>query len=125
MRPDALLRDRFGLTLLSSAAVFFAAIALFWPVRIDAWDQSGFQITCGDGSVADYAQATTADHETRNPMHRTTTEHATDYVGDCQSAIWWRRGWTVPLALLGVVGLLTALLNRGPRPHDTDENSGQ
>jgi hypothetical protein len=116
MRPDALLRDRFGLSLLSSAAVLFAAIALFWPVRLDAWDQSGFRISCGDGAVADYAQATTADHEIRKQPHLPTSEQATDYVGDCQSATWWRRGWTVPLALLGVVGLLTALLSHGGRP---------
>jgi hypothetical protein len=125
MRPDALLRDRFALSLIASAAVFFAAIALFWPVRIDAWDQSGFQISCGDGAVADYAQAASADHETRTPPRGPTPQHATDYVGDCQAAIWWRRGWTVPLALLGTVGLLTALLNPGPRPHGTDSDSDQ
>jgi hypothetical protein len=125
MRPDAVLRDRFGLTLLSSTVVFFAVIALCWPVRLDVWDQSGFQISCGDGAVADYAQAASADHDARKPPHGPTPEHATDYVGDCQSAIWWRRGWTVPLAFFGVVGLLTALLDRGRRSHDTDAASDQ
>jgi hypothetical protein len=125
MRPDALLRDRFGLSLLSSAAVFFAVIALFWSVRLDVWDQSGFQISCGDGAVADYAQAASADRETRKPPHGLTPERATDYVGECQSATWWRRGWTVPLALLGVFGLLTAVLSHGRRPHDTDAASDQ
>jgi hypothetical protein len=125
MRPNFLLRDRFGLSLLSAAAVIFAVITLCWPVRLDVWDQSGFQISCGDGAVADYAQAATVDHETRNPLHGPTPKRATDYVGDCQSAIWWRRGWTAPLAIVGVVGLLTALLDRGRRPHDADAASDQ
>ncbi len=116
MSPDTLLRNRFNLSLLSSAVVIVAVIALFLPVRLDAWDQYGFQISCGDGAVADYAQATIVDQETRQHAPGQTTKRATDYVGACQSETWWRRGWTVPLATLGIFGLLTALLDRARRP---------
>lgn len=118
MSSDKLLRNRFGLALVSSAVLALAAIALLWPIALDHWDQYGFRIACGNGASTEYTQAAAADQENRNAVQGQATERATDYVGDCRSATWWRRGWTAPLAILGIVGLVIPLRDHRRRRHD-------
>jgi hypothetical protein len=118
MRPAAILRNRMGLTLVASTAVFIGVLALFWPVHLDDYDQYGFRIGCGDGAVADYEQAKSADRQASKSLQQQTPERGTDRVGDCRSATRWRRGWAAPVAVLGIAGLLTALLDRERRPRD-------
>lgn len=36
----------------------------------------------------------------------------TDYIGDCRSALWTRRAWTIPLTVVGAVALLGAVAVR-------------
>ncbi len=67
-------------------------LALNFPVFLDAFDQYGFQIKCGTGYATDVTQAAAA-----------AGEHS--YVDQCETAMLVRRLWTIPLALIGSVGL--------------------
>jgi len=75
-------------------------LAMAFPVYIDDFDQYGWQIKCGTAYVGDLTQAA-ASHPPGNPDAETT------YVADCESALLFRRLWTVPLvAIAGIVGLI-------------------
>jgi hypothetical protein len=45
----------------------------------------------------------------------------TDYVAQCQSSVSQRRAWSIPLAVIGVIGVAGAMLvgNRGSVRSDT------
>jgi hypothetical protein len=96
----ALLRDRVVLALVAVAILVTGLFALYLPTALDDYDKWGFRITCGSALSADYEQAATADAHAAG---------AGDYADQCQSAIWWRRGWASTLVLIGV-GLSIALL---------------
>jgi hypothetical protein len=65
--------------------------ALSFPVFLDAYDPWGSQVNCGRGFSADLAQAMVADQ----------TQPAARYVDECNSALAFRRAWTIPLATIG------------------------
>ena len=86
------------LFLVSLALIAGGLLALNFPVFSDAYDQWGWQIKCGTGFGNDLAQA-----------HAAMQSGATDVVGQCESALTFRRAWAIPL-LTGGWLLLTALL---------------
>jgi hypothetical protein len=95
------------------ALVGAGALALRFPVFIDAYDQWGWQVNCGNGFNANLTQATVADNGGVDPQAGTPTPahtppHDSAYVEQCQRALTVRRAWTVPLAGVGIV-LLTAM----------------
>ncbi|OBH53548.1 hypothetical protein [Mycobacterium sp. E2479] len=79
--------------LIVSAAVLLLAgglLALCFPVFIDAFDQFGWQVKCGNGFVAELIQASSAVGTASNK-----------YVDQCNSALMVRRLWAIPMAVLG------------------------
>lgn len=64
-------------------------LALYFPVFIDAFDQFGWQVKCGNGFTAELTQASSAAGAARN------------YVDQCNSALMVRRLWAIPTAALG------------------------
>lgn len=72
--------------------------ALRFPVFIDHYDQWGWQVFCGSGFVADLTQARDA-----------AALDGTDLVGACESALLFRRAWTVPLVLAGALAVMAVL----------------
>jgi hypothetical protein len=64
-------------------------LALYFPVFIDAFDQFGWQVKCGNGFASELTQAATAAGKARN------------YVDQCNSALMVRRLWAIPTAALG------------------------
>ena len=94
-----------------AAAVVFLAVGLFalrFPVFIDAYDQFGWQVKCGNGFTTDLTQASNADNKQ--------TDHQTDYVGHCNDALLIRRAWAIPAAALG--GLTLTWLAAAVLTHD-------
>ncbi|GFG52780.1 hypothetical protein [Mycolicibacterium agri] len=86
----------FYLGVVGLAMIGVGLLALNFPVFIDAFDQFGFQIKCGNGYFANLSQA----------------QEATggDYVGQCENALMWRRLWTIPLVAIGAVILAVIIL---------------
>ncbi|MEB4209316.1 hypothetical protein [Mycobacterium sp. 94-17] len=76
----------FAAALLLAGGLF----ALYYPVFIDAYDQFGWQIKCGNGFAADLAQAS-----------RALSTAGDNVVGRCDSALIARRLWAIPMAVLG------------------------
>jgi hypothetical protein len=107
------MRDRFTLALVAAAMVGVGFLGLYWPTSLDDFDQWGFRITCGTGFAADYSQAGTADAAATG-----TSSAQPDYVGQCRSAIWVRRGWTATLMSIGVALSIALLLNSRDRVDD-------
>jgi hypothetical protein len=95
MNGIGVLRDRFSLGLMAMVVVGVGAVMLCWPVRLDAHDRWGFQISCGSGLGSDDGQATAA---------RDDAEGARDYVDGCHSAVLQRRVWAATLVTLGGAG---------------------
>src|SRR5581483_860527 len=78
-------------------------LALYFPVFIDAFDQFGWQVKCGNGFASELTQAATAAGKARN------------YVDQCNSALMVRRLWAITTAALGGVTLAGCGGGR-PRP---------
>lgn len=113
-----LLRDRFVIGLLATAAIALGIFALLYPVRLDAHDRWGAQIVCGTGIVSDHAQAETTGGVgfPDGALVLDPTVH-TDYVARCDAATWWRRGWAVTLIVPGAV--VSAVLLRASHRRET------
>ena len=79
-----------------AAVVFLVGglFALHLPVFIDAYDQYGWQVKCGNGFTADLTQASKAVGTT-----------SINYVGSCNDALTVRRSWAIPAAVLGGMAL--------------------
>ncbi|MEE2851162.1 MAG: hypothetical protein VX424_00700 [Actinomycetota bacterium] len=75
----------FGAVLLLAGGTF----ALYFPVFIDAFDQFGWQVKCGNGFTTELTQASNAAGTAHN------------YVDRCESALMVRRLWAIPTAALG------------------------
>lgn len=69
--------------------------ALWWPVFLDAYDQWGFQIQCGNGFDSDTTKAAAADSVR---------------VDECNSALAVRRGWAIPAVIVGTAILAWVLV---------------
>ena len=101
---------------LGLAAVLLVAgvIGLLVPVSVS--DGNGASLGCGNGAVSDLTAARNAnDKSVANiPVVNQFVPH-TDYVAQCESALGTRRAWTIPLTLVGLVGIGGALLVRRDR----------
>lgn len=112
MRLVRAMRDRVTLALVAAAMIGVGFLGLYWSTSLDDFDQWGFRITCGSGFAADYSQAGTADAAAESQQRQP------DYVGQCRSAIWVRRGWTASLLSLGVALSIALLLSSRERVDD-------
>jgi hypothetical protein len=95
------------------AAVLLVAgvIGLLVPVSVS--DGNGSSIGCGNAVVADLTAARNAnDKSVANiPIVNQFVPH-TDYVALCESSLGSRRTWTIPLTVVGLIGIAGALLVR-------------
>jgi hypothetical protein len=89
-------------------------IGLLVPVSVS--DGNGSSLGCGNAVVSDLTAARNAnDKSVANiPVVNQLVPH-TDYVAQCESALGTRRAWTIPLTLVGLVGIAGALLVRRDR----------
>ena len=96
---------------IAAVLLVVGVIALLVPVSIS--DGNGGSIGCGNAVAADLSGA-------RVPILNEVVPH-TDYVAQCQSSVSQRRAWSIPLAVIGVLGVAGALLvgNRGGVRTDT------
>lgn len=104
----------------AAALLVVGVIALLVPVSIS--DGNGGSVGCGNAVSADLAGAREANSKTvaNVPILNQVVPH-TDYVAQCQSSVSQRRAWSIPLAVIGVIGVVGALLvgNRGSVRADT------
>ncbi|OBB86628.1 hypothetical protein A5760_04360 [Mycobacterium colombiense] len=85
-----------GPLIVFAAVVFLAGglFALYLPVFIDAYDQFGWQVKCGNGFTTELNQASSA-----------VGPAGTNYVDQCGNALMVRRLWAIPTAVLGGMAL--------------------
>jgi hypothetical protein len=86
-------------------------IGLLVPVSVS--DANGGSVPCGTGIAADLSPAKSANE--RNganiPILNQVIPH-TDFVAQCESSLSTQRSWSIPLSLVGMVGIAGALLVR-------------
>jgi hypothetical protein len=86
-------------------------IGLLVPVSVS--DGNGGSVACGNAVAADLSAARNANDKNgaNIPIVNQLLPH-TDYVAQCQSAVSGRRMWTIPLAVVGIIAIGSALLVR-------------
>ncbi|MCV7078224.1 aminopeptidase [Mycobacterium szulgai] len=95
----------------SAVLLVAGVIGLLVPVTVS--NSNGGSVSCGNGIAADLSGARAANDQNgaNIPILNQIVPH-TDFVAQCESAISGRRMWTIPLAVIGVVGIAGALLVR-------------
>jgi hypothetical protein len=86
-------------------------IGLLVPVSVS--DSNGGSVGCGNGIATDLSAAKTANNQNgaNIPILNQVIPH-TDFVAQCESSVSSRRAWTIPLVLVGMVGIGGALVVR-------------
>jgi hypothetical protein len=86
-------------------------IGLLVPVSVS--DGNGGSIGCGNGIATDLSAARQANDKSvaSIPIVNQVVPHS-DYVGQCESSVGSRRAWSIPVTLIGIVGIAGALLGR-------------
>ncbi|MBI2701885.1 MAG: aminopeptidase [Mycobacterium sp.] len=94
-------------------------IGLLVPVQVS--NSNGGTVSCGNGLATDLSGARAAnDRNGANiPILNEIIPH-TDFVAQCESAVSSRRMWTIPLTVIGIVGVAGALLVRRTRGAPVD-----
>jgi hypothetical protein len=89
-------------------------IGLLTPVSVS--DGNGASIGCGNAVATNLSAARNANERSvaNIPILNQFVPH-TDYVAQCQSSVGSRRAWTIPLAVVGIIGIAGALLVRSQR----------
>jgi hypothetical protein len=103
------------LILVVSAVVLIAGvIGLFMPISVPG--DNGAAIGCGNAVAADQSAARAANDKgvANIPVLNQVVPH-TDYVAKCESAVSGRRAWSIPVAVLGAIGVVGALAGSGRR----------
>ena len=88
--------------LVGAVALIIGVIGLLVPVSVPGPDNGS--ISCGNGVAADLSAAREANNNNpaNLPVLNEVIPHS-DYVALCQSAVSGRRGWTIPVAVVGLV----------------------
>jgi hypothetical protein len=97
---------------LGAVALVAGLIGLLVPVSIS--DGNGGSVGCGNAVSVDLAGAQAANDKTvaNVPILNQIIPH-TDYVAQCKSSVASRRAWTIPLAVIGVLVAVGAVVARG------------
>ncbi len=107
-KPDQMTRRDWLVMTVGVVLLAGGLFALALPVFLNAHDQWGIQVNCGNGYSAQLVQATVTGH-----------------VDQCQSALAYRRMWAVAIAGLGTLILVAKViswLRSGPtKPLDGTE----
>lgn len=95
----------------SAVLLLAGVIGLLVPVSVSNSD--GGTVSCGNGIAADLSGARAANDKNgaNIPILNQVIPH-TDFVAECESAVASRRMWTIPLTVIGLVGVAGALLVR-------------
>lgn len=109
-----ILRDPVTVALIAAAVAGIGVLALFWSVKLDAYDRWGIRITCGTALASSYDQAALSDQRPPSPP-----QPQGGYVQQCHSAILWRRGGASAAIVLGAGAWGLLLLARERRTADT------
>lgn len=104
--------------LVGAVALIVGLAFMMMTVTLDAGSIGGGQISCGSAFELDLGAARHEDQV--NEIGRTLTGgeamfDETDHAADCRSAVTTRRVWSIPLAVLGAVMLLGAIVVRQRR----------
>lgn len=93
-------------------------IGLLVPVSVS--NSNGGSTSCGNGFATDLSAARNANNSNgaNIPILNQVIPH-TDFVAQCESAVSSRRMWTIPLVVIGIVGIAGALLVRRSQAADT------
>jgi hypothetical protein len=86
-------------------------IGMALPVTVPAGD--GVSFSCGNAFVTDLSSelsAARAANERETPKSELVSPTA--YVAECRSLVSDRRVWTIPLVVVGVIGVAVMLLGR-------------
>ncbi|MEO8815528.1 MAG: hypothetical protein ABI307_03430 [Mycobacterium sp.] len=113
------------LLMISLVLLIGGLVALAWPTALDSYDQYGIRVKCGNGYQSQLLQAEVGDQTgAREPAGgpSATPAPATDYVGQCRSAVAQRRWLAIPVAAAGFVMLIPGLAKwaRAARPGSGD-----
>ena len=86
-------------------------IGLLAPISVS--DSNGGSVACGNGIATDLSAAKKANNQNgaNIPILNQIIPH-TDFVAQCESSVSSRRAWAIPLALVGMVGIGSALVAR-------------
>lgn len=103
----------------SAVLLVAGVIGLLVPVQVS--NSNGGTVSCGNGLASDLSGARAAnDRNGANiPILNEIIPH-TDFVAQCESAVSGRRMWTIPLTVIGIVGVAGALLVRRTRGAPVD-----
>ena len=96
---------------LAIGAVLLVVGVIGLLVPVSTSDGNGGSIGCGNAVSADLSAAREANSKTvaNVPILNQVVPH-TDYVAQCQSSVSQRRVWSIPLAVIGALGVAGALL---------------
>jgi hypothetical protein len=96
---------------LGAALLLAGVIGLLVPVSIS--DGNGSAISCGNAIAPDSSAAKNANDKNGAdiPILNQLLPH-TDFVAQCNSSVHGRQMWTIPLAVIGALGIAGALLVR-------------
>ena len=118
----SLIRDRFAIAIVAGLIGIFGLVAFYYPIQLSAYDPWGMKVPCGTAMSPDVDQAVEADIYTANPP-RPTSSGPTQYAAECNQAVWIRRGWSVPLMLVGVIVVGVIALGRWPHSQSQSRES--
>ncbi|MGB9222817.1 aminopeptidase [Mycobacterium sp.] len=99
--------------IIAAAAVLLLVglIGLLVPVTVS--NSNGGTVNCGNGIATDLSGARNANNENgaNIPILGQLIPH-TDFVAQCESSVSSRRTWTIPLAVIGIIGIAGGLVLR-------------
>jgi hypothetical protein len=103
------------LVLVVGAVVLVVGIVgLLVPVSVS--DGNGGSLGCGNAAISDLSSAREANNKSVAgiPILNQVVPH-TDFVAECQSALSSRRSWTIPVIVIGAIGLIATFFVRANR----------
>lgn len=103
------------LVLVVGAVVLVVGIVgLLVPVSVS--DGNGGSLGCGNAAISDLSSAREANNKSVAgiPILNQVVPH-TDFVAECQSALSGRRSWTIPVTVIGAIGLIASFFVRANR----------
>jgi hypothetical protein len=99
------------IVVVGAALLLAGVIGLLVPVSVS--DGSGGSVSCGNGIATDTSAARSANEKNgaNIPVLNQIVPH-TDFVTQCESLVSSRRAWSIPLTIVGLVGIAGPLLIR-------------
>jgi len=93
-------------------AVLLIAGVIGLLVPVSTSDNHGNSVSCGSAIAPDTSAAKKANDQNGNNIPIVGPMISTDLVAQCNSSVHSRQMWTIPLAVIGVLGIAGALLVR-------------